>query len=114
MTDFERFQKAYKKYQQMFGLTGYKVYFKYEPVDARFADTTINNADRVVTVRLNSALPKTDIQHKHVTLSAKHEAIHLLLDHLESLALSRYVKDGEIAEEVESLVFKLEDLIPTI
>ena len=112
MTEFERFQKAYTKYRTLFGLTDYKVYFKYEPIRDSFGDTTINNVDRVATVRLNSALPKTDIQHKHVTRTAKHEAIHLLLDHLESLALSRYVRDGEIASEVEALVFKLADLIP--
>jgi hypothetical protein len=114
MTDFEQFQETYRKYQQLFGLTGYKVYFKHEPIDDAFADSTITNCDRIATVRLNSVLPDSDIHAKHVERSAKHEAIHLLLNNLEQLAISRCIREGDISTEVEGLVFKLEDLIPAI
>jgi hypothetical protein len=110
--DFITFQETYKRYQKLFGLSGYKVYFKHKPLEDVFADTTINNAGHVVTVRLNSRLPPKAKIFKDVTRTAKHEAIHLLLDGLESRALSRYIRDGEVSEEVENLVFKLEELIP--
>jgi len=109
--DFELFQSHFKKYQQRFGLMGYKVYFKYEPLEESFADFTITQNNMVATVRLNSALPDKDKPFKHIKLSAKHEAIHLLLARLEHRAGSRYLTGEEIDEAVEELVFKLEELI---
>ena len=35
--EFSQFQKEFKKWQRRFGLTGYTVYFKYEPIETRFA-----------------------------------------------------------------------------
>jgi len=110
--DFEQFKKYFKEYQHKFGLTGYRVYFKYEPIGECFANITVNQNEMVVTARLNSNLPETDRQHRDVGQSAKHEAIHLLLFRLEHRAISRYnVSEEEIYETVEELVFKLEDLI---
>ncbi len=109
--DFELFQKEFKKWQYRFGLTGYQVYFKYEPLDDSFADISLNQNERVVTIRLNSTLPDKDKPYKDVARSAKHEAIHLLLGELEYKAKSRYVSPEEIYEVIEELVFKLEELI---
>lgn len=109
--DFVEFQKKFREYQQQFGLTGYKVYFKYEPLDHCFADITVTQADMVVTVRLNSALEEKDKPLKHIGRSAKHEAIHLLLAKLEDRAGDRYTAEKEIDEAVEELAFKLEELI---
>ena len=107
--DFDTFKKYFKKYQQLFGLTGYKVYFKYEPMDDCFADITV--IGKVATVRLNkSSSPKHD-PFRDVKQSAKHEAIHLLIHNLEYLARCRYLFDTDIDEATEELVFKLEDLI---
>lgn len=109
--DFVEFQKHFKKYQQLFGLTGYKVYFKYEPLENCFARLVVTQSDMVATVRLNSELPDRDKPFKDIKRSAKHEAIHLLLSRLEHRACSRYVVEEEIYESVEELVFKLEELI---
>jgi len=111
MKDFELFKSEFKKWQQKFGLTGWKVYFKYEPIKD-FADIEANLGDMVATVRLNSKLPDTDKPFKHIKLSAKHEAIHLLLARLEKNARYRWATEPEIYEATEELVFKLEDLIP--
>ncbi len=109
MSDFEDFQQYFKEYQQLFGLTGYKVYFKYKPVKGCFAQITVDQLQRVATVILNSR----DENHpdKHVKLSAKHEAIHLLLYTLAYAGRCRYIQPEEIDEAEEELVFKLEDLI---
>jgi hypothetical protein len=109
--DFRAFQKYFKEYQRKFGLTGYKTYFKFEPLNDCFANITVNQNDMIATVRLNSRLPDKDKPHKDIKRNAKHEAIHLLLFRLEHRACSRYVLEEEIYEAVEELVFKLEDLI---
>jgi len=111
MSDFELFQKEFKKWQHKFGLTGYKIYFKYEPLDSAFADIIGNIRDMVVTVRLNSKLPKKDHPFKDIERSAKHEALHLLLYRLEQNAHYRYSSSEEIYEAIEELVFKLEELV---
>jgi len=109
--DFAEFQKHFKHYQQRFGLTGYKVYFKYEPLEGHFAEITVMQNDMVATVRLNSKLLDTDKPFKDVKQSAKHEALHLLLIRLEHRAECRYALRDEIYEAIEEVVFKLEELI---
>jgi hypothetical protein len=108
--DLALFQKYFKEYQYRFGLIGYKVYFRYEPLE-KFADITIQQEDMVATVRLNSELPDKDKPFKDIKRSAKHEAIHLLLGRLEHRARRRYLNEEEIYEAVEEIVFKLEGLL---
>ena len=105
MTDFELFQKEFKKWQRKFGLTGYKVYFKYEPLESSFADITGNQMDMVITIRLNSDLPEKDKPHRDIKRSAKHEALHLLFYRLETRAKERYISPEQIYEAVEELVY---------
>ena len=112
MTDFELFQAEFQKWQERFGLNGYKVYFKEENLTNAFANITVDQENMVATVRLNRKCPASDVPFKNVARTAKHEAIHLLLFKLEDRACSRYVRDGEIYEAAEELVFKLEKLIP--
>jgi len=110
--DFELFQKEFKRWQKLFGLTGYKVYFKYEPLDGKFAEIAITSGVMVATVRLNSNLPDKDKPFKDIKRDAKHEALHLLIARLEGNGKYRYSTEAEIDEAGEELVVKLEDLIP--
>ncbi|MFA6307069.1 MAG: hypothetical protein WC639_04670 [Patescibacteria group bacterium] len=107
--DFKLFQSEFKKWQQKFGLTGYKVYFEYTPLKGCFAQYELDQYNMVATVRLNS--DDKNNPDKHVALSAKHEAIHLLIGKLDHLSRSRYIQPEETDEAVEELVFKLEELI---
>ncbi len=109
--DFELFQKEFKKWQSRFGLTGYKIYFKYEPIDKAFARIKINQDDMVVTATLNSELPDKVKTFQDIKLSAKHEAIHLLVFRLEESGNRRYSSENEINDAVEELVNRLEKLI---
>ena len=111
MTNFELFQKDFNKWRYHFGLTGYKVYFKYEPLENSFADIHINQGEMVAIVTLNSKLPEKDKPFKHIKRSAKHEALHLLVGRLEQNARFRYSSENEIYEATEELVFKLEELV---
>ncbi len=106
--DFTIFKKEFKKWQIKFGLTGYTVYFKYEPIDA-YANITVNQKGMVATVRLDSS--GEELEHRNVAKHAKHEAIHLLLWRLEDRASSRFILDSELCETVEDLVGRLEGLI---
>ncbi len=110
MSDFTDFQKTFKVYQKLFGLNGYQVYFKYEPISDAFADIAVIQDNMVATVRLDN---KKDSQ-RHVKQSAKHEAIHLLLNRLEYYGRCRYVQPEEINEAVEELVVRLQGLIPDL
>jgi len=110
--DFEAFKREFIRRQEQFGLNGYQVYFRHEPSDNSFARIDTNLSNMVATVRLNSELPDKDKPHKDPKGSAKHEAIHLLLNRLEINALSRFSTEAEIDEATEELVHKLERLIP--
>lgn len=109
--DFLLFQKHFKRYQRLFGLTGYKVYFKHEEEDESFASIVVKQEDMIATVRLNTKLSDSTKQFKDIKRSAKHEALHLLINRLESRGRERYVSPPEIYEAAEELVVKLEELI---
>ena len=112
--DFARFQKYFEKYKSKFGVTGYKTYFKHEPLDTGFASITIDQDNMVATVKLNNNLSYEDGLFHNVKRSAKHEALHLLVGRLECLAGNRYCRHSEIYEATEEIVFKLEELIPDL
>jgi len=112
MNDFELFQSEFKKWQQRFGLIGYTIHFKHEPMDNSFADITTGQVCMSATVRLNSELPEKDILFKDIKRDAKHEALHLLIHELEARARCRYVSPDDIYESCEGLVNKLMKLIP--
>ncbi len=111
MSDFKLFQKLFGKYQERFGLNGYRVYFKYEPLEGRYARIEIRPACRVATVILNSKLADEEKPFKDIEGSARHEALHLLIYGLEDLAKSRFIQEWAIDETSEELVNKLEKLI---
>ena len=110
--DFEVFQSEFKKWQQKFGLTGYKVYFKHEKLEDCFANILINIDAMVATAKLNSKVATEDKPLRDAKRSAKHEALHLLVGRLELLGRARYCSKDEMYEAVEELVNKLVDLIP--
>jgi len=109
--DFTIFQKEFKKYQRLFGLAGYRVYFKHEKLDEKFAEIRINHGGLVATVVLNKELSEKDVAFKDVRADAKHEALHLLIGRLCGNAKYRHATLCEIDEAAEELVIKLEELI---
>ncbi len=111
-TDFELFQAEFKKWQKRFGLTGYNIYFSYEPLGTAFASIKVSQGDMAATVRLNSKLLNENKPFKGIKLTAKHEALHLLLGRLEQNGRYRYASEEEIYESAEELVHRLEGLIP--
>ena len=110
--DFVLFCKTFTKYQKILGLTGYNIFFRHEPLENAFASITVNQADMIATVRLNSKLEPKDKPFKNVRKSAKHEAIHLLLGRYNYLATAKWnVGSEDIREVEEELVYKICNLI---
>ena len=106
------FKREFERYQNLFGLTGYKIYFEHVPLNDNFAQINCNQHDMCAAVRLNSEPHPAIKSHSNPKRSAKHEAIHLMLNKITDLATQRYIKQGEIYEAEEELVYKLENLIP--
>jgi SRSO17 transposase len=109
--DFELFKKEFTKWQEKLGLTSFKVYFKYESLEDRFASIRFNTSSMVASVGLNDKLPKENKPFKDVKFSARHEVSHLLIAKLEDLANHRYVAEREIDEASEELANKIADLL---
>lgn len=110
--EFALFQSEFKKWQKVFGLTGYRIYFKAEPLEKSFADISIDQEQMVATVRFNSKLSAKDKPHQDIKRDARHEALHLLIGRLEMNGRYRHASSGEIYEATEELVNRLGDLIP--
>ncbi len=114
MSVFKDFQKVFTKYQNLFGLNGYKVYFKEEPIADNFADILVYQEAMIATVRLSNPLPVEEKPYQNIHNNAKHEALHLLVARLSDNAQYRYTTKSDIQEAEEELVRRLEKLIPDI
>lgn len=108
MKEFEVFKKEFTKYQNLFGLNGYSIYFEESDCDGDNGDIAYTEDNVGVTVRFNSSHHKE----RPCKLIAKHEAIHLLLWDLTRHAMKRYTDRSEIDRANEMTAFKLEKLIP--
>ena len=111
---FKSFQGYFRAYQKRFGLNEYRIYFKQEPLDNRFAQIRISREHMDALVELNSGVDKESAPFEDIKGSAKHEAIHLLLGRYSNLAHSRYAMEEFLIEAEEELVRRLEVLIPNI
>ena len=104
---YEEFKTEFRKWQEKFGLMGYKIYFRCEPIDLALADITVNQTSMLATVRFN---PEHQDDRTPAS-SGKHEAIHLLVQRVREMAYERFLRECEVEEAVEELVIKLEELI---
>ena len=109
--DFELFKKTFTRYQNKFGLTGWRISFSHGTLDGAHAEMTPNLSCMVASVRLNSVPHKHDNNWGDIKGHAKHEAIHLLLQRLVTNGSTRYISESEIYESTEEVVRKLENLI---
>lgn len=107
--EFKEFKAEFLKWQAKFGLNGYRVSFKYEPLESCYAQIVVQQNDMIAMVSLDSS--DTGREFMNVKQSAKHEAIHLLLYRLEARAVERFSTQNDIYEACEEIVHKLEKLI---
>ena len=110
--EFGMFREEFEKYQRMFGLLGYRVFFESGPFGDDFAGIKIELEGMSASVKLNSKLPAWEKPFKDVKRHAKHEALHLLIGRLYELGKTRCVSGSDLYEAAEELVHKLEVLLP--
>lgn len=109
--DFELFKREFTKWQERFGLTGFRVYFRYAPLEDKFASIVYDIPGMVANVTLNSKLNKDMQPCKDIKFVAKHEAAHLLFARMEILAGCRFATKDGIDEASEELANKIANLI---
>jgi len=111
--DFEVFKREFEKYQKLFGLIGFNIFYSHEPLEHKFATILYSIENAEATVKLSNTppcVPEGNIV--DVRALAKHEAIHLLLSRLVWYTNQRCVMQGVLEEAEEEIVVKLEGLIP--
>lgn len=109
-SQFNRFKKAFLYWVDKFGLKGYKIYFYHKPREDYYAELSVNESGKAVTVIYSSIVKEKD-QDPGPESHAKHEAIHLLLHKLVWLGGCRYLTSEEIDQEYESVAIILEKLL---
>ena len=109
---FNRFKKAFVYWQGRLGLTQYRVSFTHEFDPENYAEITVRQLEKSVTVLLTTELTglSADSQ-ENPEDHAKHEAIHLLLSRLEFLGCCRYIEGTDLKEEAEAIVVRLEKVL---
>lgn len=105
--EFGQFKRTFTKYQNLFGLNGYEIYFKLQPVDYAFATISVNQEEMTATITLASEIQESDIPFIDVDKSAKHEATHLLLARLSYLIHKREYLQSEAIGAEEEVVNKI-------
>lgn len=111
--EFERFKRAFRKYRDLFGLTGWRVTFgRGVENDGNYAELHTNNIGRVASVSLCTELSEMAREEwKGPEATGRHEAIHLLTADLDTLATWRYIRADEINMAEEALVRRIEDAL---
>lgn len=107
-----KFEKEFRKYQKLFGLTGWDVSFMVAPLVNTVSALRYSGSDCLATVTLNDTLPVLDSSLLNIKKTAKHEAIHLLLARYDYVASARYIDSEELLFANEEIVVKLTDIIP--
>lgn len=105
--DFEIFKKTFRKYQVLFGLTGWRVYFEHEDIGESYANITYDLPNYAATVRMSK-----ENRSGNVKQDAKHECVHLVLARLDAEAQTRHTSSDSIREANEETVNRLMEVIP--
>lgn len=107
-----KFEKEFKKYQKLFGLTGWDVSFIVAPIVNSRATVHYAGSDCIATVTLNDTQAVHESSVSEIKELAKHEAIHLLLARYDFIASARYIDSEELSFANEEITVKLTDIIP--
>ena len=114
--DFELFKSECEKWINYLKLDNWKVYYSLNCSDSAYAEIVGDGGNYVATISFckewdDSINPKTK---DTITDTARHEILHLLIERLWWLGKCRYVTPDELLSETESIVRKLENIIPKV
>ena len=109
---FEQFKESFLKYQSIFGLQSYGIFFEHKKCEEEFATIEVRPDIARALVQFNTEIEPYDMPEFDPVESGKHEVIHLLLAKIRYLADKRYLSAREIDEEDERLAVLLTKVIP--
>ncbi|MFH1574261.1 MAG: hypothetical protein ABIG68_09775 [Acidobacteriota bacterium] len=103
--DFEKFKTDFRRWQRLLGLSEYNVSFFHVPLrEGRSAEIRTSLENRLCEARMT-----TELDYKAGGLG-RHEALELLLDHMDTLARYRFIRPEEIDAARHAVIRRLEDL----
>ncbi|MFH0981816.1 MAG: hypothetical protein V2A79_09785 [Planctomycetota bacterium] len=105
------FQAEFERWQAVFGLSHYRVIFRFEPLGKSYTMVGTSEMDKYAIVTLTSELKPEEVEGFDPVRSAKHEGIHLLLRRFAWLASCRYLMAEDLEEEEHAIVRRLEAVL---
>lgn len=93
-------------------MTQYRIDFFHEELKNSFAQIAVFEKDKTARVSLCTELGKDDFKADMGPEShARHEALHLLTNRLRWLGNSRFIAEGDLEEEWEAVVVRLDKVL---
>jgi hypothetical protein len=108
---FEEFKKSFLEWQYKLGLLEWKVYFRHEKLEGKFAHISYDRKGMVATASFSTELDKDSYENLNPKRSGKHEAIHLLTAKLYDMGSERNFNMFDFNSAEEALVRTLEKLL---
>lgn len=110
---FAQFKDEFNRVVEVLGLKGWKIYFEYEDIRSieGYASLSWDLEGMVATVTMTSILDDDHVADFNPTHVGRHEALHLLIASLVSLARWRFVTPDQIDVAQEAIVRRLEKLL---
>ena len=101
---FLEFKEEFDFQMEKLGLVGWDRMFEQENDEDNFATIEADRFRRLAVINVAPIIEdKTSSEHFNPTYYGIHEAVHLLLTRIWSMAMDRFVKEDEIKEEIENL-----------
>ena len=110
--DFEIFKKECLKLQSEWGLLGWELYFKFEPLEQRISQINASLESRKATLSVSSEFRDEVNENRNPQHSAKHEMLHLLLWRLTSRGDDRFTSKEELEDAEHEVIMQLLKIIP--
>lgn len=101
---YREFKKEFMRWVDIFGFHDWEIFFYHEKLEDAFAKIICDAQNSIASVKFCSEVDEDDENFLTPKMSAKHEAIHLLLARLSYLGKARYIMYEDLEIEEERLV----------
>lgn len=109
---YNRFKTEFLRWQQLLGLTQYRIDFFQEKLKDSYAQIIVHELGKAARVSVNAELNGDDIKGDTGPEShARHEALHLLTNRLKWLGSCRCIDPTDLEEEWEAVVVRLDKVL---
>lgn len=109
------FREQFLKTIELLGVTGWEIYFTYTDDKDKYASVATDCVAHVATAMLCKEWDDLDggylLTDEHLRSKATHEACHVLVARLHSLAIARFKTEDEVNQAEHELVRRIEALV---